>query len=359
MKKKLIEIIYHRLQVKDVEDYRIRFKPACLLVEAFAKHFEVQSFKAALFNHSISMDSAQYHFANKRFYKLWIPFAFHLRIKECQPDVVLIHGTFNHFQIIHLKWLLGNQCKLLVQHHGERPRGWMKKRLLKWSSGSVDAYLFTSREAGIEMGLPENKIRLIMEGSTEFSPLNKENCRKELGLDPTEKVYLWVGRLIPLKNPLFLLKGFREFSLSHPEVKLYLFYHEETLLKDCIEITATTDRVKFLGRGNQVELRRWYSAADFFVSASQHEGSGYALCEAMACGCVPIVPSIGSFQFMTENGECALLYESGNADSLQNKLEISLHLDLNQWKDKVLEQFAHRLSFESIAKNLVGISETL
>lgn len=359
MKSKLVEIIYHRLPVKDVQSYRVRYRSACLLVEAIAKHFEVLSFKAALFNDSVQMDSAHYHFVNTRFYKLWIPFAFHLRIKDCQPDMVLIHGTFNHFQIMHLKWLLGTKCKLLVQHHGERPRGWMKRILLKWSSGAVDAYLFTSQEAALEMGVPENKVKLIMEGSTAFKPQDKQKCRNELGLASHEKIYLWVGRLVPVKNPVFFLKAFTEFSSTHPEARLYLFYHEHSLLEECLATTAASQNIVYLGKASAEELLKWYSASDYFVSASLHEGSGYALCEAMACGCVPIVPSISSFRFMTGDGESALMYNAENAESLRNKLEEANASNPEPMKKKVLQQFAKRLSFEAIASDLLRITNAL
>jgi glycosyltransferase involved in cell wall biosynthesis len=359
MRTKLVEIIYHRLQVEDVDSYRNRFGSACLLIEALSKYFDVLSFKAAVFSQKLEMDNAQYQFVNKRFFKLWIPFTFHHLIKACEPDVVLIHGTFNHIQIVHLKYMLGKNCKIIVQHHGERPRGWIKRGLLKWSAKAADAYLFTSRDTALEMGISENKVKLIMEGSTELSPLEKLRCRNELKLKQSDKIYLWVGRLIPVKNPLFFLNLFHEFSSMHPEAKLFLFYHDESLLQECRAITGLSEQIIYMGKVEQSELRRWYSAADFFVSASLHEGSGYALCEAMACGCIPIVPSIGAFKFMTNDGECALMYASQDADSLKNALMTSLTCDLEANSKKVKQQFSARLSFDAIAKDLADIIEAL
>ena len=58
----------------------------------------------------------------------------------------------------------------------------------------------------------------------------------------------------------------------------------------------------------QSELEKIYNQHQFFILGSHYEGSGYALLEAMACGCIPIVTNIPSYKFMTNNGDCALLF---------------------------------------------------
>jgi len=50
--------------------------------------------------------------------------------------------------------------------------------------------------------------------------------------------------------------------------------------------------VSLKGKIDNDELSAWYSAADFYISGSHSEGGSYALLEAMACGCIPIVTSI-------------------------------------------------------------------
>ncbi len=359
MKKVVVEIIYHKLQVKDFASYQLKFQETCDVLKEVAKQFEVHSFKSAQFNGKVQSNGVHYHFMDKSFFKLCIPFLFHRKLKSLNPDYVLVHGTFNHFQIVHLKWLLGKACKLLVQHHGETAKGWIKQKLLRWSSAKVDAYLFTAEEAALEMGLPKEKIHLIMEGSTHFSPLNKLQSRSELGLDKQDKIYLWVGRLIPVKNPLFFLKVFTEFLIDHPTAKLYMFYHDETLLNECRQITKQSPGIIYQGKIAHKKLQKWYSAADYFVSASVREGSGYALCEAMACGCIPVVPAISAFQYMTGNGTGALLYARGDSSDLMLTLRASIQLNSDEFRLKVLDQFQGRLSVEAIASELVGILHQL
>ncbi len=79
----------------------------------------------------------------------------------------------------------------------------------------------------------------------------------------------------------------------------------------------------------------------------------------MACGCIPIVPSIGAFQFMTKNGECALMYDSGTIKSLERVLNESLKINRNEIQTKIEDQFKTKLSFEAIANDLKRIVDVL
>jgi glycosyltransferase involved in cell wall biosynthesis len=57
--------------------------------------------------------------------------------------------------------------------------------------------------------------------------------------------------------------------------------------------------VTLLGTVPFERMHEYYSAADLFVSGSHHEGSGYALIEALACGVTPCVSDIAAFRALT------------------------------------------------------------
>ena len=72
-----------------------------------------------------------------------------------------------------------------------------------------------------------------------------------------------------------------------------MFYHEDDMLAEVaqfVEEAGLSHAVHLKGRVAQNELEAWYNACDYFISASHYESTGYALCEALACGCVPIAP---------------------------------------------------------------------
>ena len=77
---------------------------------------------------------------------------------------------------------------------------------------------------------------------------------------------------------------------------------------------ALARRVRLVGYVPQEKLPAYYSAADIFVLGSHHEGSGYALIEACACGAVPVVTRIPPFRAITGDGARGALWPPGDAD---------------------------------------------
>ena len=76
---------------------------------------------------------------------------------------------------------------------------------------------------------------------------------------------------------------------------------------------ALRDRVRLVGAVPHDRMAPFYSAADLFVVGSHHEGSGYALMEACACGAVPVVTDIPTFRLLTAGGSVGALWTPGDA----------------------------------------------
>ena len=111
--------------------------------------------------------------------------------------------------------------------------------------------------------------------------------------------------------------------------------------------------------GTKKDLEFFYNDAHYFILGSHREGSGYALCEAMACGCVPIVTKISSFEKMTDNGDCFYLFDPGNAQQLKG---ILLNLKNDEWQMKhlkVLKKFEKDLSPEAIGNGIREICQEI
>ena len=64
----------------------------------------------------------------------------------------------------------------------------------------------------------------------------------------------------------------------------------------------------------------WMRAMDVFVLSSSVESFPNALLEAMACGCAPIGSRVGGVPELIADGKSGLLFESGNAADLADKL---------------------------------------
>ena len=90
-----------------------------------------------------------------------------------------------------------------------------------------------------------------------------------------------------------------------------MIYHTDELISDIkklLPVKSGDQPVMLVGKIQHSELLYWFNSADFYLSASHYEGSGTALCEAMSCGCIPLVTDIPSFRMMS--GNSGLLYRT-------------------------------------------------
>ena len=136
---------------------------------------------------------------------------------------------------------------------------------------------------------------------------------------------------------------------------MYMIYQSEELLNEVKELIKNSDTIHLIGKINHPELQNWYSSADFFISGSHYEGSGIALCEAMSCGCIPVVTDIHSFRSMTGRGKCGILYQPGSEKDLLAALLMTSYMDPEEERTKVLKQFNASLSFEAISNKIESV----
>ena len=254
---------------------------------------------------------------------------------------------------------IGKKVKIIAQNHAEKPFNRLGKFVQKMVDKYISAYIFTSEEMGNEwvdrkIINNRNKIWGIMEASSFFKPMNKEIAKQKTNVE-SDPIFLFVGRLDRNKDPETVVKAFFQFNKKHTRARLYMIYQTTDLLnaiKNLIKQADNNNSVKLIGKVSHDEMQEWYNSADFIISGSHYEGSGVSVCEAMSCGCIPIVTDILSFKKITGYGRCGMLYESGNVPALLENLLNTRYLDIESERKKVLEQFDNDLSFDAIAKQI-------
>jgi glycosyltransferase involved in cell wall biosynthesis len=92
------------------------------------------------------------------------------------------------------------------------------------------------------------------------------------------------------------------------------------------------------------------SAADLFVVGSHHEGSGYALMEACACGLTPVVSDIPAFHAITGGGSIGRLWRAGDSSSLADGILHVSGIDRQHARARVLAHFERTLSWPAVAQ---------
>jgi glycosyltransferase involved in cell wall biosynthesis len=155
--------------------------------------------------------------------------------------------------------------------------------------------------------VPEDRISLIPHGvdTQRFStttPLEKARARRELGLNPGDVVYCYVGRLDDPKNEAWLLDVDQAaVSMGISNLKLLLMGEgpHEPMLRQRIASEGRADRIKLIGPGDVLPV---YRASDLLVLPSQREGFSLVCAEAMSTG-VPVLRTrtSGTSELVVEN----------------------------------------------------------
>jgi len=342
-----------------------RIKAYTGILEALAKNNRVISIEQIDYEGEYKKDSVEYLF--KRFSKneLRFPLRLHQLIKSQKPDVVVIQSLHFPLQVIQLRLLLGRKVKIIVQNHAEKPFTGLKKYAQRLADKCINAYLFASYEMGAEWVEKGNiasvrKINEVMEVSSVFAPIHKVIARQKTNTHGSP-LFLWVGRLNANKDPLTIIKAFLKYAAINQAAHLYMIYHTDELLsfmQTIIDASPQKNAITLVGKVPHNELQYWFNSADIIISGSYYEGSGTAVCEAMSCGCMPIVTDIFSFRMITDNGRCGLLFEPGDEAELISALKQSEEINIKEKQEISLEYFRSNLSFEAIAQKIEEIART-
>lgn len=307
-----------------------------------------------------------YSFFTRSNYFWQIPSATHAAVKKQDPDLVLVHGLIFPLQVMALRRKLGKKPVILLQHHAEVPYR-RKKIFQQLADKAVDGYLFTAAPLAdnwITAGVIRRKEKIfeLPPATTVFTRQDKRESRVKTGMKEGT-CFLWVGRLNANKDPLTVLEAFEGYLQQQPGAYLYMLYSEADMLEAVQQRISSSallnGQVILSGRRPHAELEWWYSAADYFILASHHEGGSFALMEAMACGCVPVVSNIPASMQMIREGRAGHFFPAGRADRLRDTLLSLPASDQEQWSARARQIFQQELSGEAIGKKLLAIYHQL
>jgi glycosyltransferase involved in cell wall biosynthesis len=270
-----------------------------------------------------------------------------------------VNGLLYSVQLRSLRASLSQDCSIVVQDHANRPWRPLARPLQRWGLRAADGFFFAAKDLAaswIDDGLISKRqpIFEIMEGSNNFQLRDRTMSRARTGMTGNP-VILWVGRLIALKDPLTVLDGFARVLRHAPQARLYMAYGEADMLPAIRErLNASkilASAVTLLGRVEHSRLEDIYNSADYFVLGSHHEGSGFSLAEAMACGVVPVVTEIPSFRVMTDGGRIGACWQPASSEDFADKFLSVMRQPLEQLSRETCNFFQSRLSYKAIARD--------
>jgi D-inositol-3-phosphate glycosyltransferase len=166
--------------------------------------------------------------------------------------------------------------------------------------------------------------------AAEFSPLSRAQARASLGLDPHEFVVLQLGRLVPRKGIDNVIRSLAHLPPGTPARLLVVGGEsrepDETRTPEIARLRAVAQdagvaaRVTFTGHRSRSELRRYYAAADVFVTTPWYEPFGITPLEAMACGTPVVGSDVGGIRYTVRDGETGFLVPPRDPAALGDKL---------------------------------------
>ncbi len=186
-----------------------------------------------------------------------------------------------------------------------------------------------------------DKISIVPNGvdTTLFFPMgNKGALRRELGLKEDDNMMLFVGSLEKnrtYKRPDMLIRILRDLN---KKLNIYLVIvgagEISRELKTLTNTLGLEDRVCFAGRVDDLDLPKYYSAADVFVLPSnktKEEAFGIVFLESMACGTPVVGSDIPGVREVI--GEGGLVFKPGDEKDLIRSILCLLENEV-EWKSK-------------------------
>lgn len=174
------------------------------------------------------------------------------------------------------------------------PQYTLPRRMMQWASNRAKASIgVCSALVDVLRGwnIPPDRLHVMRNGVdlARFKPVPQNEMRSELGLTGSP-LLISVGYLIERKGHHIAIEALANLLHTYPQARLIIVGdgEERERLALLSKTLGVQNCVTFTGALPNVDLCRWYSAADVMILASSREGWANVLLESMACG-TPVV----------------------------------------------------------------------
>ena len=158
----------------------------------------------------------------------------------------------------------------------------------------------------------------------------------------------FAGNLFRYKNVQLIIKSMKKLSEKYPEAYLEIAGNGEYKieLEKLIKNSNLEKKVILLGRIDDEELRKRYTLADLYVSASTFETFGMPLLESMACGKPVAVSDIPAHKELVEGSNAGSCFSLNIEDVVK---KITIVYENKDQLGKIGRKFAEKFNWKKIA----------
>ena len=232
-------------------------------------------------------------------------------LKKISPDLVISSLFFSNTVVRILKLLL--QYPVITREHNTYANKswyhqWVDKFLAPISATIVAVSQEVADFTAKQEGIPVTKFTVINNGidieavQKKQQQVDKMSVKNTLGLNDSDKVVLYVGRLIQQKKLDVMIRGFAIFTKENADWKLLIVGGGglEGDLRKLIEAEGVARNIMLLGE--QDNVHQYYAIGNCLLSTSVMEGMSNVHLEALAHGLPILSTRTGGTSSIIEEG---------------------------------------------------------
>ncbi len=267
------------------------------------------------------------------------PFYPHLRdFRRCNFDVIHTHTPFT-VGFVGMRWSESDEIPIVSTYHTLYDKyqhyiPLMPKRYLRFKVAKHTNYYYNrvrhvitpsdAAQRWLRRHSVNRPITVIPTGVPNPKRFDQQAVRANLGIQASEKVMLYVGRIALEKNIGVLIEMARIAMAADPSLRLWLVGDgpaRETYRKMARDL-GIGDRVKIVGFLPRQEVDQYYAAADIFVFSSTTETQGLVVMEAMTYGLPAVAVRGGGASAAIEDGVNGYIVNSDPKNMADRVLEV-------------------------------------
>ncbi|MGQ9669338.1 MAG: glycosyltransferase [Desulfosoma sp.] len=265
------------------------------------------------------------------------------------PHVVMFH-TLARSKAAALGLPADGSCRLCAEH------------FVASQSHAVVAPTYAEKEAlHTHYDVAPHRIAVVPCGVNNqlFRPSDRSLARRQLQLPLNAIIYLFVGRLDPIKGLDSLVAAFAGLPRSVP-ARLVVVGGDASeteplkAYQEMVYAQGLSERVIFAGRVDQCRLPAFYAAADALVVASHYESFCLVALEALASGRPVIGPPVGVLPKVLRLAEAGVLVQDNSPGELLRGMMViaSDRQNHGSFQEAVRRTISERYSWNRVAQDL-------
>lgn len=189
----------------------------------------------------------------------------------------------------------------------------------------------------------------------------KYEMRRSKGFNEKDVIFLWVGSLKKLKNPMVVLRAIDDLGvkfLGQNSIK-FLFAGDGVLkpeMREFVDKNGLSKFVHLLGNVPRSDIPYLYRLSDAYVIASDFEGTPISMLEAMANGLLVIGSDVPGINTIISHGDSGFLFDRGDVGGLAKLIKMVSVTGESSVKERARSLFMRSFSYE---KTLLSIKAVL